>query len=253
MRAYDRKRIKLQAFQKLEIQLMPTRVESTIYAKTSIDSPQLPEFLKAHNLKVFAFMLFVYKEVIKQYPSIHRFVLGGKLYEHKEIIVSTVVKKDKSVVGNNTFSKITLKESMSVFEVSKALNQTIQQARSTQGNQTDTLIDSLHWMPGLGFKLLQKTLSVLDKIDLLPNEIIKSDPLHASLIIANLGSIDGFDVNHHLYNWGTASMFVTFGRLDKAGHCDVSFSVDERISEGMVLFKALNLFKHIMEHPYDYV
>lgn len=253
MRQYDRKKIKLKGYQKLELQMMPTRVEATVYAQTTICSPDLPRFLKEHEFKVFSWLLFGWIQTLVEFPSLNRFVLKGKLYQHKQIIISTVIKKDKSIEGNNTFGKFMLTPNMEILDIQNVLNTTIKQTRSDAGNNTDSLMDSMGWMPAFAFKMVQTTLGVLDRWDLLPNSIIDDDPLHASAIVANLGSIDGFSVNHHLYNWGTASMFVTFGLLQEDGTLDISFSVDERISEGLVLFKALERFKHIMENPYDYV
>jgi chloramphenicol O-acetyltransferase len=253
MRQYDRKKIKIEGYQKLELQMMPTRVESTVYAQTTICSPDLPRFLKENQFKVFSWMLFGWNQTIAEFPSLNRFVLKGKLYQHKKVVLSTVIKKDKSVEGDNTFGKLLLESDMSVMDIQNMLNNTIKQTRSEAGNNTDTLMKSMGWMPAFGFKLIQASLGMLDRWDLLPNSIIDSDPLHATAIVANLGSIDGFSVDHHLYNWGTASMFISFGRLQEDGTLDVSFSVDERISEGLILFKALEKFKHIMENPYDYV
>ncbi len=253
MRRYDRKKLPLKAYEKLELSLMPTRHESTIVTSVTIKSDTLVSFLHEKELKIFPWVLFACLKTVMAYPQLQRFVLNNQLYQHKHMSISTVIKKDKQVAGNNSFAKIVLEDTDDVYSISEKLNKLVHQTRSEQGNSSDKLIQAFGKLPTGVFKVIKHGLSLLDKWDWLPNSIIDDDPLHTTAVIANLGSIDGFSVNHHLYNWGTASMFITFGRLKEDGSLDVTFSVDERISEGMVLFKALTLFKDILENPYEHV
>lgn len=252
MRRYDRKKVPLKAYEKLELSLMPTRHESTIVTSVSIVSSQLNDFLKERNLKIFSWVLFACLKTVIKYPALNQFVLNNQLYQHTKISVSTVIKKDKKVEGNNSFAKIHLDEHDDAFIIQDKLNQLISMTRSSSGNNSDKLVSIFGKLPTSVFKLVKVGLSFLDNMDWLPNSIIDDDPLHSSVVIANLGSIDGFSVNHHLYNWGTASMFITFGELKSDGTLDITFSVDERISEGMVLFKAMSYFKDILENPYEH-
>ena len=253
MRRYDRKKLPLKAFEKLELALMPTRHESTIITSISIKSEKIHNFLKENDVKIFAFVLYACLKTVNEFPVLKRFVLNSQLYEHKNISVSTVMKRDKTVAGDSTLAKLKFDPEDSLQDVQAKLNQATHQTRSGAGIEADKLIEGFGKMPTWMFKLAIKIMMRLDSWDLLPNSIIDDDPFHATAVIANLGGIDGFSVLHHLYNWGTASMFLTFGRLQDDGSLDVTFSVDERISEGMVLFKALAYFTAIMEHPYDHV
>ncbi len=253
MRGYDRKRIPLKVYQKLELQMMPTRHESAIYTTMTIQSESLMTFLKENNLKIFSWVIYACLKTVKEYPILKRFVFKGVLYEHKKLTISTVIKKDKNVEGDNGFVKLVLAETMSAKDVHHLLYHTINESRGNQGNSSDALMKWMGVFPTGFFRLIKGSLSLLDRFDLLPNSIIDSDPLHTSAMIANLGSIEGHSVHHHLYNWGTASLFITFGRLRKDGTLDLTFTIDERISEGMVLFKALDYFKHVMENPYEHV
>jgi pyruvate/2-oxoglutarate dehydrogenase complex dihydrolipoamide acyltransferase (E2) component len=66
---------------------------------------------------------------------------------------------------------------------------------------------------------------------------------------------------HHLYEWGTVSLFVAMGKyaeelsLDQDGKLvkktlvEITFTVDERIADGFYLARALQTFKQLMEHP----
>jgi len=94
-----------------------------------------------------------------------------------------------------------------------------------------------------------------------PKELEKIDPLHCSAFFANLGSV-GIDAPfHHLYEWGTCSLFVAIGKigkkltLDKSGNpvvrdmVDVKVSLDERIADGYYFARAFDIYKGYIENP----
>jgi len=60
----------------------------------------------------------------------------------------------------------------------------------------------------------------LDRVNLLPGSMIANDPLYSSLFVANLGSIGIDDVYHHLYEYGTTSLFAAIGRVEKGVFVD---------------------------------
>ena len=250
---YDRKKVPVKVYQKLEMQIIPTRHEASIFTSFKIQSDTLIPFLKEHDLKIFPWVLYACLQTVKAYPHLRRFIMKGILYEHKHLTISTMIKKDKKVAGDNGFGKFILDESMSAHDIQKMFNNTVSSSRSESGNASDTLMKVMGIFPTAVFRLVKNILMLLDRFDLLPNSIIDSDPLHATAMIANLGSIDGHSVYHHLYNWGTISLFITFGRLQSDGSLDITFTIDERISEGMVLFKAVEHFRKIMENPYEHV
>src|SRR5690606_28550044 len=82
-----------------------------------------------------------------------------------------------------------------------------------------------------------------------------------SLFVANLGSLGIDRVWHHLYEYGTASLFCTLGAVQKqviVGEGDVPvvrpvlrlrFSFDERINDGFYCVKALELVRSLIEDP----
>ena len=53
----------------------------------------------------------------------------------------------------------------------------------------------------------------LDSWNIAPKGMIRSDPLYTSAYFANLGSIGLETPYHHLYEWGTASLFIALGRI----------------------------------------
>lgn len=249
---YDRINIKQKLTQQLESIIIPTRQEAAIVITVEINSKTLNNFLNEQKLRLFSWILFVSLQIVKTYPQLHRFVLGHKLYQHRFYSIATLVKKDKNIEGYNSLIKLKLDPLMTASQIQTSLDEQIMQVRKPNSRSTPSMFTILSKIPALVIKIIIKFAVILDKVDLLPNFIIDQDPLHSSLVIANLGSIKGQSVQHHLFNFGTASIFLAFGQLDETGKCDCTFTIDERISEGMIFFKALALFKDMMENPYDY-
>ncbi|MBC8452243.1 MAG: 2-oxoacid:acceptor oxidoreductase, partial [Spirochaetes bacterium] len=80
--------------------------------------------------------------------------------------------------------------------------------------------------------------------------------------IANLGSINiPNPPYHHLYEWGTTSLFLTLGRLHRTTILDendnefikdtiqLGITIDERIAEGFYFMKALRILQEHLENP----
>ena len=95
--------------------------------------------------------------------------------------------------------------------------------------------------------------------------MIKSDPMFASMFLANLGSIHMDSAYHHLYEYGTCSFFGVMGAArhavvaSRAGATGVReilqayWSFDERVNDGFYCVESLALLKRIMEDPRRHV
>jgi hypothetical protein len=102
---------------------------------------------------------------------------------------------------------------------------------------------------------------VLDYWNLLPKSLIDTDPLYASVFLANLGSVGLDSAYHHLFEYGTTPIFAVVGRVKKAvvpGDGDVpvvrevvslKYSFDERIADGLYCAKSLDILKRYLEEP----
>lgn len=253
MNNYDRIRVKQQYYDRVEMLIMPTRNEATIFTTVHIHAPKLVSYLKSNNIRFFPYVLYACLRTVMKHPNLKKFVLGQKVYTHKRLWISTVIKRNKNDEDSNTFVKFELKEEMSAKDVQALLDDLIHHTRSEKSHNTDQLMRFLSFLPTFIFSMAIKIASLLDNFDLLPNSIIKSDPLHTGLVIANLGSIKGQSVSHHLFNWGTCSLVITIGEFTASGDLDVTFSVDERIAEGVTFFKAIETFKNILENPDDII
>ena len=71
-------------------------------------------------------------------------------------------------------------------------------------------------LPGFLLRGVMALLRWLDRVNLMPAAMIASDPMYASAFLANLGSLGIDDTFHHLFEYGTVSLFGAVGRAEKA-------------------------------------
>jgi len=82
--------------------------------------------------------------------------------------------------------------------------------------------------------------------------LMKGDPNYSTCLISNLGSIGAGAPYHHLSNYGTNSIMITIGTIEKRNKksfVDVTFNIDERIADGFYFAKSLRYIKYLFEHP----
>ncbi|MSP60551.1 MAG: hypothetical protein EXR72_09470 [Myxococcales bacterium] len=94
----------------------------------------------------------------------------------------------------------------------------------------------------------------------MPGAMIRSDPMYASLFAANLGSVGIDRAWHHLYEYGTISLFAAIGVVKprivvgEAGPetrdtLRVRYSFDERINDGFYCAASLEIVRDYLENP----
>lgn len=101
----------------------------------------------------------------------------------------------------------------------------------------------------------------LDEQPLLPERMRRDDPTFSSLFLANFGSVGLDRAFHHLYEYGTASLFGVVGQLGKAAEVDADGGVhardrltlfwtfDERIHDGFYCAQSLKVLRGYIENP----
>ena len=56
----------------------------------------------------------------------------------------------------------------------------------------------------------------LDRYGLIPGAILDASPFHTSMFVTNMASIGMPAVKHHIYNFGTTSMFFSIGMVERS-------------------------------------
>jgi hypothetical protein len=115
-------------------------------------------------------------------------------------------------------------------------------------------------LPGPLVRLLVGLVRLLDRWNLVPGWFLRDDPMYSSLFLANLGSVGVSDAYHHLYEYGTTSIFGVMGAPQRMPFVEgdaiavreglrVRFTFDERIEDGFYSARSLSVAQSIMEDP----
>ena len=207
-----------------------------------------------------AILMTAYAHLVAEYPSLNRFIVNRRIYQHNDFTVSLVVLRPGG--GNDdTFSKLYFTPQDTVFDVQEKLDKYIEvNSSGEESNLLDKwmgILCSLSWLMRLGINILRWA----DRHGLLPKQIIAASPFHASVLISNLASIRTNHIYHHVYNFGTTSVAVTMGNLrdipkrGKNGEIELvrcmplGVVMDERIASGHYLALAFSRLKELLAHP----
>ena len=203
-------------------------------------------------------ILAAYVRCVSEFPLLNRFVVNKKIYARNELCVSMVVLRPGDLDG--TMTKVYFEKTDTIYDVTRKIEEFLTTNRaSAETNSTDKLIKTLLGIPGLltvGIKLFKW----MDKHGLLPKSIIQASPFHCSLVISNLASIRTNYIYHHLYDFGTSSLFIAMGNSEDKPEYDengvvqlvrklpLGIVMDERICSGSYFAR---VFRRMMQYLND--
>ncbi|MGE4607580.1 MAG: hypothetical protein AAEJ52_12640, partial [Myxococcota bacterium] len=187
-------------------------------------------------------------------PGVNRFVKSGTLWQRDGVWL-TFSAKIKIEDGS---PMITVKrrfdaETESLEEMVDAIYDKLAFGRSGKKTTSDKEVSLLLRLPSIVIKIALAFAQLGDKWGLLPRGMIEADPLFSSVFLANLGSIDYPAGYHHLWEYGTTSIFGVMGRIEPGRNgrkkMDVCWSYDERIEDGLYSYHSLEMIRGGIENP----
>ncbi len=248
--------------------LMKTRNDAQVEFDAEIDVSKIEERIheRRKNGEDVTFMDYFFTALIRtfaEYPRLNRFVAGRRLFARDDLEMSIVVKKEMNIETEATPVKIKFDRDSSVYDVEKILQETIQANKGGSGikNDTDKFMSIINLLPRFLFSFVINTLTLMDFYGIMPKFIHRISPFHTSIFVTNMGSVGSGPIYHHIYNWGTTSIFVAMGTkkkmrvIDKDGKIvdkkimKLRFVADERIGDGFYLSKALKFFTGLFLRP----
>lgn len=259
----DGRKIKtLPAFFKVIPSVMLERNDSQVLYKQDIPIKYLDEYIdnKAKEGIKIAYMHIIYAAIVRviaERPRLNRFVMNGTTYARNKIYVSLAIKKNLTDDGVETTTKIEYQGTETIFDIKQKLDAIIEQNKEVEANnETDKLAKTLGLIPTGLIRVAVKFLKFLDRHGLLPKAIIKASPFHTSVFLTNVGSLGIDTIYHHLYNFGTTSMFFSMGKKKKSFIYEdeeikeekcitLAFVGDERICDG---YYYANSFKSLFRY-----
>ena len=254
------------AFFRLIPCIMSERNDAQVFFNQDIVITAIEEYIakKAEEGIKLSLMDIIFTAIVRiigQRPQLNRFAINGRIYERNEITISIAIKKSLSDDGEETTIKVPFTGKENVFEVSQKLQDLISQNKNIEmENGTDKVATAIAKIPTGMIKFTVGFLKWLDKRGILPRSIINISPFHTSAFVTNVGSIGIDSIYHHLYNFGTTSMFFAIGKKKKSyifseeeiykEKCiNLAFVGDERICDGYYYAYSFRLLNKYLTHP----
>ena len=247
--------------------IMPKRYDAWNSVTENIDEEVIKDFIRTHRragvrLNHMSVIISAYYKAVLRNPKLNYFVMNGRIYRRNHFCVSFVIlKKQADGVVNETTLKVYLDENDTVFTVNQKIKDAIDANKAEhQSNSTDKFAKFMFSVPGLP-KFVVWLAYHLDKHGLLPRKIIDLSPFHTSMFVTNMASIGLPAIQHHIYNFGTCSQFVSIGSVERGVALDAKGNVvrkrllplgvvcDERICEGAMYAKMLSIMGRLLNNP----
>jgi pyruvate/2-oxoglutarate dehydrogenase complex dihydrolipoamide acyltransferase (E2) component len=255
--------------------LMRGRNESAVLHEARFDLSRTHAWLArwsethARKATLFHLVLWAVARTLHERPGLNRFVSGARLYQRSGVFLSFAAKTafadDAPIVtikiecpADDTFEAC-------VERVARAIEGSRAPAAGAGEKRKASTVDKelalAMKLPAFLLRGVMALLHWLDRVNLMPAGMIAGDPMYASAFLANLGSLGIDDTFHHLYEYGTVSLFGAVGRAEKAVFVGESgapevrdalkmcWSFDERINDGFYCASSLKGVQRIVEDP----
>ncbi len=245
--------------------VMPTRNECVVYYEDKIRAEKLLEYLEKAKSNLGCNVTHAYvaalNVAIAESPTMDQFVIGRRLYKRKErSITFSMKRKAMDKKAKLAVVRMPMRDDETFASLTARINGSINHQRSGKKTHADKEYQLFDMLPRTLLRFFVWFFHALDYVNLLPHAFTKEDALYTSAVVANLGSL-GMDAGfHHLYEWGTSSVFamvgqvkdeavVEDGKLVAAKVLTVRYSYDERIDDGLGTKKAILRVNEIMSDP----
>lgn len=258
----------LPAFYKFIPYIMPVRNDRCNYYEESFEISALDRRLRQlrvegyKGISILHFLIAAYIRAISMLPGLNRFVVGRRVYARNNIEIVMAIKRNLSIDSSETTIKVVFEPTDTIFDVYRKMNEKIEEIKSSEeSNGTEDFAQAASNMPRFIIRLAITILRIMDYFGWLPQSLMDVSPFHGSMIITDLGSLRIGPIYHHIYNFGTLPVFVSFGakrhayELNRKGeiedhkYIDCKFVMDEGIIDGHYYSQLLLGFRCMFLHP----
>ncbi len=240
------------AYRRIMPLIMPTRTEATVFFEQRVAVTRALEFVRRFNeeggprITLFHLVLWSIVQTLAERPRLNRFVMNGRLYQRRGIWLSYSAKKAFDDDSPVFVVKQELDPALSFRQLVERIHGDVAEGRSPRPSAVDKELSLLLRLPLFLLKRFVALARWLDRHNLMPFSMIRTDPMYASVFIANLGSLKLDAAFHHNYEWGTIPIFVTIGRIE-GDHMLLRWTFDERIEDGLYCARALERLRERIE------
>ena len=258
----------LPAFAKFVPFIMPTRNDACNQYEESFEVSDVDRRLRKlrvdgnKGIGILHFIIAAYIRGVSMLPGMNRFIVDRRIYARDNIEVVMTVKRSLAIDATETTIKVVFEPTDTIFDVYRKMNEKIDEIKTVEGNNnTEDVAEAMCKAPRFLLRFALTILRIMDYFGWLPQSLLDASPFHGSMIITDLGSLRIGPIYHHIYNFGTLPVFISFGakrhayELDRHGnmvdrkYVDCKFVMDERTVDGHYYAQFLQAFRYICQHP----
>ncbi|MEI6224175.1 MAG: 2-oxo acid dehydrogenase subunit E2 [Deltaproteobacteria bacterium] len=250
--------------------LMRRRNESAVYHEAFYDVGRARAWLRVYNRShadratLFHLVLYASARALHLRPGLNRFTSGGRVYQRREVAIAFAAKKEMKDPAPFATVKLRFGAEESFGETVRRLAESVDEGRFAPSRRIDQEAAVLMRLPGFLVSGLTALAAGLDRWNLLPGFLMRDDPFFSSLFLANLGSVGLSDTFHHLYEYGTVSIFGVVGKVrptvvparggtEVRELLSVRWTLDERVNDGFYAARSLSIAQDVIEDPERYL
>lgn len=245
--------------------ILRTRIDSQNLFEENIPIEKLEAFVRKQReiMPGLSFMHVIIAALVRmlsQRPYLNRFIIWNKIFARNTISLSLVIKRELTEQGEETIIKPEFDPKDTLFDVVNKMSNSVSE-NMQEGNEADNLSRFMGKLPAFVMRFLVWLLRGLDNVGKLPKSIHSVSPWHSSMFLTNLGSLGIGPVYHHLYEFGTCSIFIAMGNktrlhtISATGEREVlrfiglKFVTDERICDGLYYANSMKLLRRLLMNP----
>ncbi len=247
--------------------VLRTRIDSQVLFEDEIPLAGIDEFIKQYaadipGVSIMHILIAAMVRQISQRPYLNRFIVHNKLYAHNSIKVSVAIKRGLSDKGGEAVIKPEFEPEDTVVDIVRKIEAEMEATKPKDAeNDTDKTAKILGKIPSWIKRPFVNLMYRFDRHGMLPKAIEEASPWHTSAWLTNIGSLGIDSVYHHLYEFGTCSLFVAMGKKNREVITDADgnerveksirlrFVTDERICDGHYYAVSMRYFKKLLLKP----
>ena len=248
--------------------MYPDRCDNQAFFTFKIDLSNLNAYLEKKNqldpeykYNLFQCIITATLKTITLRSKLSMFIHNRKMYQRNEVSAAFTVKQEFTDDGGEVLAFLHTQPDWTIDDVHNEIKRQLKKLKQKgYADASTSFMDRFNQLPKWISSPIVSYICHLEKKGRIPKALVETDPYHASVVFANLGSIGLPNGYHHLTNWGTTSLFVLIGsagRLPFFEHetvefrdgVEIGFTVDERIADGFYFSKSNKMLTMFLENP----
>ena len=246
--------------------LMPMRCDAQVFLQHKADYELMARYIakkgaEGEKLTFMQIIIAAFVRTVSQHPEINRYIMNKQFFSRNNCTVSFTMLKDMTDPdAGETAVKIKFDLTDTIFDVRDRMMKVVEASRGVENqNFVDKLVKLLFAIPGLPTGIVA-LVRLLDRYGLCPGALLDELPFHTSMYITNNASIGLHHVNHHIYNFGSTSLFFGMGTLERVAVVEkgvtrmkrflpIGITADERVCSGAHYAQFFGTMNYLLNHP----